>query len=434
MPDRLSALDSALLAWDDPATPRHVGSVAVFRRPRSGFDYARLVELVERRLPLAPHYRQKVAVVPGRLARPVWVDDPDFDVTHHVRRSALPKPGGDQQLFDLVARLMARPLDRNRPLWEAYLVEGLARGHVALITKTHQALVDGVRTVDFAQVLLDETPRVADLPEPVWTPRPQPGALRLLTDAVTDTLRSPAELVENARAAVSDVVAATGRVADAVTDAVGLAPKGPLRATVGRARLFAVARARLGDLRAIRAAQGGTVNDVVLAVVTGALRAWLIARGEPLAPVRALAPVAVSDTPSVEPHVVDLPVAEPDPVRRLALISEAMRGHRDSVPAAVLRRMGGLHSLGARSAGSGRGHTLTVTNAPGPQAPLYAGGARMTEVFPVMPLTRDQTLAIGVTSYDGGVYFGLTADRTALSDVDVLAERLGDSVAELVKA
>jgi diacylglycerol O-acyltransferase len=434
MPDRLSALDAALLASDDPATPRHVGSVAVFRRPRSGFDYARLVALVERRLPLMPHYRQKVAAVPGRLARPVWVDDPDFDVTHHVRRSALPRPGGDAQLFDLVARLMARPLDRTRPLWEAYLVEGLAHGHVALITKTHQALVDGVRTVDFAQVLLDESPRAADDPEPAWRPRRQPGALRLLTDAVTDTLLRPSELVENARAAVSDVVAATGRVADAVTDAVGITQRGPLRVTVGRARLFAVARARLGDLRAVRAAHGGTVNDVVLAVVAGALRAWLMARGEPIAPVRALAPVAVSDAPRVEPHVIDLPLAEPDPVRRLRAISEAMGEHRHSVPAAVLRRMGGLQSLGARTAASGRGFTLAVTNVPGPQAPLYAGGARMTEVFPVMPLVRDQALAVGVTSYDGGVYFGLTADRAALSDVDVLAERLGDSLAELVKA
>ncbi|UVS81729.1 wax ester/triacylglycerol synthase family O-acyltransferase [Actinokineospora sp. UTMC 2448] len=429
MPDRLSAADAALLALEDPATPRHVGSVAVFRRPRSGFDYPGLVALVERRLPLAPHYRQRVAAVPGRLARPVWVDDPDFDVTHHVRRSALPRPGGDEQLFDLVARLMARPLDRSRPLWEAYLVEGLAGGRVALVTKSHQALVDGVRTVDFATVLLDGTPGAVEEPDEPWTPRTPPGAVRLLTDAVTDTLRSPAELVENARATVTDVVAAGARVADAL----GLRPSGPLRASGGRARRFAVARARLGDLRDIRAAHGGTVNDVVLAVVAGALRGWLRTRGEPLTAVRALVPVAVSDTPSADARLVDLPVAEPDPLARLRRVSAAMRG-RGGVPAAVLRGMGGLHSLGARTAAWGRGAGLVVTNVPGPQAPLYAGRARMTEVFPVMPLTRGHALAVGVTSYDGGVYFGLTADRASVSDVDVLAGELGESVAELVKA
>ena len=163
MPDRLSALDASFLYLEDATTPMHVGSVAVFRKPRSGFDYERFVRLMEQRLPMVPRYRQKVVAVPGRLARPVWVDDPDFDLTYHVRRSALPKPGNSEQLRELVARLMSRPLDKSRPLWEAYLVEGLARGHVALITKTHQAMVDGVRTIDIGQVILDNTPHVDDV-------------------------------------------------------------------------------------------------------------------------------------------------------------------------------------------------------------------------------------------------------------------------------
>ncbi|MGX7824342.1 wax ester/triacylglycerol synthase family O-acyltransferase [Actinokineospora sp. 24-640] len=424
MPDRLSAPDASILALEDPATPRHVAGVAVFRRPRSGFDYARLVALVERRLPLVPHYRQKVTAVPGGLARPVWVDDPDFDVAYHVRRSALPRPGSDEQLFDLVARLMARPLDQSRPLWEAYLVEGLARGHVALITKTHQALVDGVRTVDFAQLILDDAPSVADEPEAPWRPRRPPTAVRLLRDAVIDTVRSPGELVENTRATVSTTV---GRLSSVFAPS----PTGPLRTRVGKARRYAVARARLGDLRAIRAAHGGTVNDVVLAVVAGALRAWLGARGEPRADVRALVPLAVPDG-RVAAHLVDLPVGEPDPAARLRRVRQAMGPHNDTaVAATALHRLGGLYSLAARAAASLSGFELTVTNVPGPQVPLYAGPARLTEMFPVMPLAPGQALAVGVTSYDGGVYFGLTGDRDAMSDVDELAVMLGESIEEL---
>ncbi|MGW5052908.1 wax ester/triacylglycerol synthase domain-containing protein [Actinokineospora sp. NPDC004072] len=384
MPDRLSAADAALLALGDVAPPRHAGSVAVFRRPRSGFDHA---ALVEHALARAPRLRQRVAAVPGRLARPVWVDDPDFAVAHHVRRTALPPPGGDAQLADLVARVMARPLDRDRPLWAAYLVDGLAGGRIALITKTHQVLAD--RAVDLAAALLADAPHEVGAPRP-WRPRTPPGAVRLVADAVTDTLRRPAELLDNTRATVSGLVGAGARVAGAL----GLRP-----AAAAGPRRFAVARARLGDLRAIGAAHGGTVNDVVLAVVTGALRAWLRSRGEPLTAVRAEVPA--------DARVVDLPVAEPDPVTRLRRISAGR-------PA----------SPGAR----GPAAAVAVTAVPGPR---YAGRARLAEVFPVPAPTGADGLAVGAACYGGGVYFGLTAAR---SDVDALAAHLGESVVELGKA
>ncbi|MGH3858735.1 WS/DGAT/MGAT family O-acyltransferase [Actinokineospora sp.] len=460
MPERLSALDASFLYLEDQATPMHVAGVAVFRRPRSGFAYAQLVSLIEQRLPLVPRYRQKVATVPGYLARPVWVDDPDFDVAYHVRRSALPKPGSGEQLFDLVARLMARPLDQNRPLWEAYLIEGLAHGHVALVTKTHQAMVDGVRTIDFGQIILESSPQATEVaPDEPWLPRRMPGPTKLVMDAVSDTVRRPREVVENVRSAVSDVVSTSQKVAAAVVSAIGIAAHpptgGPLNAPVSKAWLFAVARARLEDLRGVRQAHGGTVHDVILAAISGALRSWLLSRGEQVTSstrVRALVPLAVRDGDAdgavpgmlgnkVSAHLVDLPVGEPNPFVRLQHISHAMRAHGDTglVAASALLGVGGfapptLHSLGARAAASfsQRVFNLVITNVPGPQVPLYAGQARMTEMFPVMPLNKNQALAIGVTSYDGGVYFGLTGDRSAMSDVAALARMVEESVEELM--
>jgi WS/DGAT/MGAT family acyltransferase len=461
MPDRLSALDAAFLYLEDQATPMHVGGVAVFRKPKSGFAYAQLVSLIEYRLSLVPRYRQKVVAVPGRLARPVWVDDPDFDINYHVRRSALPRPGSDEQLFDLVGRLIARPLDQNRPLWEAYLVEGLAHGHVALVTKTHQAMVDGVRTIDFAQIILDPSPHAAEaVPDEPWLPRRMPGPTKLVLDAVSETVHRPRDVVDNVRSAVTDAVATTQKVAGAVVSAVGIAANptsaGPLNVPVGKARLFAVARTRLDDLRRIRTGHGGTVHDVILAVISGALRSWLLSRGEQVSSstkVRALVPLAVRDDDvdgtvpgmlgnTVSAHLIDLPVGEPNAFVRLQHISHAMRAHSDggqSVAASALLAVGGfapptLHSLGARAAASisQRIFNLVVTNVPGPQIPLYAGPARMTEMFPVMPLGKNHALAIGVTSYDGGVYFGLTGDRSAMSDVDAVARMVEESVEELL--
>jgi diacylglycerol O-acyltransferase / wax synthase len=458
MPDRLTALDASFLYLEHPTTPMHIGGVAVFRTPRSGFDHDRLVDLVERRLALVPRYRQKIRSVPGHLARPVWVDDQEFDIAYHVRRSALPRPGAPEQLNELVARLMSRQLDRNRPLWEIYLVEGLARGRMAIITKTHHAMVDGVSAMDISQVILDVTPTPRETPDDLWMPRPEPGGLQLLLTAAGEAVQQPAELADNLRAAVMDATSTVRRVGDAVgglvsalRSAIRPAPVSPLNVPISRQRRFAVARTSLESFRKVRLAHGGTVNDVVLAVVSGALRNWLLSRGEPVTAsttIRAMAPVSVrhpsSDTPGnqVSAYLVDLPVGEPNPVVRLHHVSHAMRAHKDSgqsIGADALVRLGGfapptLHALGARVAGgfAQRIFNLVVTNVPGPQFPLYAAGAKMVEMFPVVPLSKNQGVSIGITSYDGGVYFGLNADRDSMTDVDGLAAMIEESLDELV--
>lgn len=463
MPDRLSALDASFLYVEDHATPMHVGGVAIFERPRAGFTYEQLLDLIGQRLAFLPRYRQRVLEIPGHLARPVWVDDVDFDLNYHVRRSALPQPGNDDQLFDLVARLMSRRLDPGRPLWEAYFVEGLAGDRVALVTKTHQSVVDGIGTIEIGQLILDATPQEPEPFEDHWHPRREPSRTQLILDAVTETVQRPGELVENLRSVAHDAAAMAGKVAEtvggvasALKTVVRPAPSGPLNVRTSGGRVFAVVRTRLDDFRKIRAAHGGTVNDVVLAAITGALREWLLSRGSSLTAtttLRALVPMAVRDaetaeysTPGlvgnqVDAYLIDLPVGEPNAVLRLQHIGHAMTDHLDSgrsVAARGLLTVGGfapatLHSLGARAAGamSGRIFNVLITNSPGPQIPLYAGQARMVEMYPVIPLVRNQALAIGVTSYHGGVYFGLNGDRKAVSDVDLLAGMIEESLEEL---
>jgi diacylglycerol O-acyltransferase len=465
MSDRLSAVDASFIYLEDQATPMHVGGVAVFRRPRGGFDYDQLVALIEQRLDLIPRYRQKVLTVPGHLARPVWADDPDFDLTYHVRRSALPRPGNDEQLHELVARLMSRPLDPSRPLWEAYLVEGLARGRFALITKTHLALVDGIGTIDIGQIILDTSPQLRETADGKWIPQRQPTSTKLMFDALRDAVQRPREMVENARAVAGDLFSSAlvqrltdtaGGLVTAISTAAAPAPSGPLNVRISPQRRFAVARTSLEDFRSIRNEHGCTVNDAVLATLAGALRTWLLSRGQQVASsttLRALVPLAVREDEmdttipgmlgnTVTAKLVDLPVGEPNAVVRLHQVSHAMSAYNDSarkVAAGALRRMSGfapptLHSLGARAAGSfsRRIFNVVVTNVPGPQQPLYAGNAKMMEMFPVVPLVRNQALAIGVTSYDGGVYFGLNGDRDAMSDVDNLARMVEESLEELL--
>ncbi|MGY1848410.1 MULTISPECIES: WS/DGAT/MGAT family O-acyltransferase [unclassified Blastococcus] len=456
MVERLGTLEASFLYLEEPGVPMHVGGVLILETPPGGLDA--LAALVEARLSLVPRYRQRVAEVPGHLANPVWVDDPDFDITYHLRRSGLPRPGTEQQLLDLVSRLMSRPLDRRRPLWEAYLVEGLGGNRVAVVTKTHPALVDGLSAVDIGQVLLDVSP---DAPAPEaaeWRPRRPPSGVELVWSALEDYRQRPSSLVGLARSAATDARATavriggvTGGLLRTARSAILPAPHSPLNAPIGRQRRVAVACADLDDLKRVRKAHGGTVNDVLLTVVAGALREWLLSRGEPLVggtSVRALVPVSVQDEDGsagnqVTSHLVDLPVGEPNPRVRLARLTYAMRGltqHGQSVGADSLIALSGfapstLHALGARAARglSRRLFNLVVTNVPGPQVPLYAAGGRVLEVFPVVPLARGQGLSIGMTSYDGTVFFGLNADRDSMGDVDVLADLIEQEVAGLVE-
>ncbi|MBW3648353.1 MAG: wax ester/triacylglycerol synthase family O-acyltransferase [Actinobacteria bacterium] len=459
MTDRLSPMDVSFLYMETPTTAMHVGGVAIFEPPSTGFDYDRLVELISERITLVPRYRQKVKLIPGRIANPVWVDDETFDVTYHVRRSALPKPGTDAQLRDLVGRLQGRPLDRNRPLWEIYLVEGLERGRVGIITKTHHAMVDGIAAVDIGTVMLDLTPEPREVPADDWRPSREPGRGALVVGAVTDLVKRPTQAIDTTRAAIVDVRATAGKVAgvasgvlQSVVSMAKPAPSSPLNVRIGEHRRFAMADTDLDDYKRIRKTHGGTINDVVLATVSGALRSWLLTRGESVnaaTTIRAMIPVSVrSEGQNGQPgnrvssYFVDLPVGEGNPVMRLHQVSFAMRGHKESgqsVGADALVQMSGfapptIHSLGARVASgmTRRLFNVVVTNVPGPQFPLYAAGARMLAMYPVVPLAKGQAVSIGLNSYDGGVYYGLNADRDAMPDIDVLADLIEESLAELV--
>ena len=456
MAERLSSLDASFLYLEEPDTPMHVGGVLILEAPAGGVEA--LEELVAARLSLVPRYRQRVAEVPGHLANPVWVDDPDFDLAYHLRRNGLPRPGTEAQLLDLVSRLTSRPLDRTRPLWEAYLVEGLSDGRVAVVTKTHPALVDGLSAIDIGQVLLDVEPDAPAPPPVEWHPQRPPSGAQLMWEALDEYVRRPSAILETARGAVTDVRSTAARLGGVAGGLLRTArktllpaPHSPLNAPIGRQRRVAVARAELDDIKTIRKAHGGTVNDVLLNVVTGALRDWLLSRGEPVigaASVRALVPVSMLDeeaTPGnrVSSYLVDLPVGESNPRVRLTRLSYAMRGiaqHGQSVGADSLIALTGfapptLHALGARAARGlpRRLFNLVVTNVPGPQLPLYAAGSRMLEVFPVVPLARGQGLSIGMTSYNGRVFFGLNAERDSVGDVDVLADLIEQEVAALVE-
>jgi diacylglycerol O-acyltransferase len=460
MPDRLSPLDVSFLYLESETTPMHVGGVCILQPPPDGgFDYDRLVRIITERISLVPRFRQKIRWVPAHLGNPVWVDDPDFDVTYHVRRSALPKPGTEEQLKELTARVQSRPLDRSRPLWEIYLVEGLADGHLAIITKTHHAMVDGISAVDIGAVILDLTREPRETPYERWEPAPEPSSIALVTDAVASLVRKPADIVSTARTGIADVRRVAERAAGvasglaaAVRTTARSAPTSPLNVTIGAQRRFGMARTELDDYKRVRKEHGGTVNDVVLATVTGALRTWLLTRGESVNDrvIRAMVPVSVRTEDQqgalgnrVASYFVDLPVGEPSPVLRLSQVSYAMSGHKESgqsVGAEALVAFSGfvaptLHALGARVAAglSRRIFNVVVTNVPGPQVPLYAAGAEMLEVFPVVPLAKGQAVSIGLTSYNGGVFYGLNADRDAMPDIDVLAQCIEESLAELVE-
>ena len=465
MPDRLSPLDASFLFAEHEGAAMHVGGVMTFDPGRAAdgtaFDVDELVALIGRRLALVPRYRQKLRDVPGHLGLPVWVDDPDFQLDFHVRRAAIAAPGTEVVLRELVGRILSRRLDRTRPLWEIYLVEGLADGRLAVITKTHHAMVDGLASMDVGAVLLDRTPIPRDTPDDDWVPAREPWGVELAASAVWDVWRRPRMAFDVAGRILGDVryaATALGRTVDAGLHtgrtAARTRPVHPLNAATGAQRRYGAVRTSLAEHRAVRKAHGGTVNDVVLAVVAGGLRRWMISRGEPLtqgAAVRALVPVSVraragatGSTPgnNISAYFVDLPVAEDDPVARLSAVRGAMEAHKRGGRAVGAARLIGLvglappllHSLGARLASqhSSRLYNVLVTNVPGPPRPLYALGARMLDMFPVVPLAGGQAVAIGVTSYDGAMHYGLTADRDAMPDVDVLAAALQESLAELL--
>ncbi len=458
MSERLRPRDLAFLAIESPRTPMHNATLEIFDPADSGFDYTRLVDLIADRIAFVPRYRQRLAWIPGRLATPVWVDDPDFELSYHVRRSALPRPGDHDQLRELVARIASRPLDRSRPLWETYFVEGLTHGRIAILTKSHQILVDGRETVDIGQVLLDTEPDRPDLGHDEWHPQGRPDSLSLALGAVTDTIESPSLLLNTARANTASMVrtadATRRRVVDVAGALAGRKPveSSPINRRLSQQRRFLSIETKLDDYKRIRRVHGGTINDVILATITGGLRGWLMTRTESMAglkTLKAIVPMSVIDD-ELEPtslgtqiagHFVQLPISEASPVVRLHQVSYSFRAHKETGRGVGAERLAGIsgfapttfHALGSRVAADElrRGFNLSITNVPGPQFPLYAGGAAMVETYPVHPLFPNHALSIGVTSYNGGVFYGVTADRDALPDVDTLGQCILEALDEL---
>jgi diacylglycerol O-acyltransferase / wax synthase len=458
--ERLSVLDASFLYLEKPSVHMHVAGLAILdpsTRSDGRLGFQDLAELIGQRIHLVPRFRQKVVVPAFGLGRPVWVDDPDLDVAFHLRRAALPSPGGQRELADFVQRVHSRPLDRTKPLWEMYLVEGLEGGFAAILFKSHHAMIDGLSGIDLATVLVDLAPEPRAVTPTPWRPQPAPGSVELLVgglaDQVSHPVRSLVDLGGRLLRTPVEVLDQAGRILGGIGSLISLgqAPPGPFNVAVGPNRRFAMAEVPVADAKAVKNALGGTVNDVVLAVVTGALRRLLRSRRARTRGValRAMVPVSTRD-PSrqmalgnqVSMFFVDLPVGMTDPTRRLRRIMRATEGLKSShqaVGATALINTAQwapptLHALAARLLARQRVANLVVSNVPGPQVPIYLAGARLVATYPVMPVGPTLGLSIAVTSLSGTMGFGFTGDWDSVPDVDVLATGLLDSMEELKKA
>jgi WS/DGAT/MGAT family acyltransferase len=385
----------------------------------------------------------------------VWVDHEGFDIADHVRVTALPAPGTRRQLRELAERLMVQVLDRRRPLWELWFVEGVDHGeHVGLVHKSHHTLTDGISGVDIATVLLDFTAEPTLLPPDEWVAAPAPDPTRLMLDSARERLSRPTELVGTARQLADAPREALARAADlgrsigSLVDAQVVAPRLSLNAPVGRGRRFETVRVSVDDVKRVRAAFGGTINDVILAGVGTAVARLLDARGElrPELVLKVFCPVSVRDDDQrmqlgnrISAMLVPLAVGEPDPLVRLAAVRRTtadLKERRQAVGAAALLGLSEyaaptMLGLAARAAHAQRFANLMITNIPGPQVPLYCLGARMLEVYPVVPLSRNLTLNVAILSYCGQLHFGLIGDGDAGRDLEVVAGGIEDAFAEL---
>jgi len=461
--DRLSSIDASFLHQEGPSSHMHIGGVLIFDGPAPPFES--LAAHVRGRLPLVPRYRQKLAVPPLQAGRPLWVDDPDFNLEYHLRHTALPAPGGEEQLLSLAARIASQRLDRSKPLWETWLVEGLEGPRFALISKTHHALVDGISGVDLASVLLDPAPTPPG-GEPEATAAGQeefrahrePSGAELVLAGAIGAAGAAARLALRGLGAArrpTATAAALAQAAEGLAELVraGLnpAPRTPLNVPIGPHRRYAVVRQRLADYKLVKDRLGGTVNDVVLTVVSGALARWLSSRGvrtEGLE-LRALVPVSVRRREErgelgnrLTAMRAPLPVYIEDPVARLRYVRAAMDGLKESRQAVGAATLAAVNSLApptilaqaSRLTFSTRLFNLLVTNIPGPQVPLYLLGSRLVDLFPVAFLPQGHALAVAVMSYDGGMSYGLLGDYDAMADLDVVADGLRRSLGELLAA
>jgi diacylglycerol O-acyltransferase len=455
--DRLTSIDASFLSNESSSSHMHVGAVLIFEGPPPKYDD--LLAHVQSRLELVPRFRQKLAFPPLEAGRPLWVDDPTFNLPYHLRHTALPEPGAEDQLMRLTGRVFSQALDRSKPLWELWLVQGLEQNRFALLSKTHHALVDGVSGVDIATVLFDVKP----VPEPVteveeWTPKPEPSSVELIARGATDFAEIPVKAAARLVSAIRNPKPAARRVSESLEaisevawNFANPAPELPLNVEIGTHRRFVWMRSELVTFKRIKDALGGTVNDVVLAAVSGGLRNWLQARGiktEGLE-LRALVPVSIraqDERGKLGNRIAAmrglLPVYVEDPVRRLEVVREAMgelKQSKQALGAEVIARFNDfapptLLAQASRINFSTRLFNLIVTNVPGPQMPLYVLGRELEDVFPVAFLPENHALAIAIMSYNGGMNFGLLADYDSMEDVGYLSRCIEDSLAELLEA
>jgi WS/DGAT/MGAT family acyltransferase len=459
--ERLGALDASFLGLEDANNHMHVGGVLLLdekplRNEHGGLDIERIRGTIEARLGRVPRFRQRLSSVPGE-GHPIWIDDGRFNIAYHVRHSALPRPGDMELLKALVGRIMSQQLDRGKPLWEMWFVEGVEGDRLALITKTHHCMIDGVAGAELISVLLDPAENVTPVaPEP-WRPRPAPSSGRLVSDAVLHRASQPIQAfqalqqawAEPGQAAHALREAAEG-VAQVLSPAFDSASETPLNLQLGPHRRFELLEHRVADYKRVKDLLGGTLNDVVLATVAGALRGFFLDRGLDVDPmvVRAMVPVSVRAKGAsglgnqITQMVASLPIGLAEPEERLAAVRKTMGVLKESKQALggrVLTALGewtvpNVLVQAVRMTVRSRPYTLVVTNVPGPQIPLYLLGSRMRASYPVAPLTPGQALNVALFSYDGGLYWGLNADWDALPDLPLLAEHIRTAFAELQTA
>ncbi len=458
---RLGPQDASFLYLETPSVHQHVGGLAVLdpsTAPGGSLRFDMLVEVISSRLHLVPRFRQKVVFPPLATARPVWVDDAHFDLEFHMRRAALPAPGGRKELIDYVQRVISRPLDRTKPMWELYLIEGMEVGLTSILTKVHHAMVDGMAAIDLASAIYDFSPQPQILTTEPWKPGPEPSRGDLLRDALREQLTNPL----GALAQLTNLVIRTpGRVVRQVGDVVGglrdvlgvgvMAPPSPFNRRVGPNRRFAMFEAPVQTFKDVKRALGATVNDVVLATVAGAMHGLLRHRREPTREryLRAMVPVSVrarSERSAMGNRVssifVDLPVGPMGAKKRLAMIREKTKSLKESnyaVGAEFLMNIGTwapptIHAMAARLAARSRLINLVVSNVPGPQVPMYIAGAKLLAQYPIMPIAETMGVSIACTSLAGTMAFGITADWDTLPDIEYLASSMDDALTELRKA
>ena len=463
MPTRLTGLDAAFLYLETPTNHMHVGGVLVLdpsTTPSGSLTREDMARFMEPRLHLAAPFRRRLAWVPFNLDHPVWIEDPDFDLDLHVRRAALPSPGGMAELAEFAGDVMGRPIDRNHPLWELWVVEGLEGGRVAVITKTHHAAIDGVSGAELAAAILQLTPdqEAPDAPRP-WRAEREPSDLRLLVQAGLRQAATPLSVARLGRQAF-DSATALFKVArtrkEEPPPAPFTAPSTPFNGSIGPRRAVALSTMPLEDLKRVKNALGGTVNDVVLACVAGSLRRFLLRRDEaPERPLVAMVPISVRAEEQrgqmgnqVSAMLAALPVEEPDTLQRLRRISASTAGAKEqhgALGANTLQQLaelapGGVASLAARLYTRTRAAdrhrpiwNLVVSNVPGPRFPLYCAGARVEAFYPLGPVHEMVGLNVTLFSYEQDVFVGVNADRGLVPDVDDVCEGMGEALQELVE-